>query len=59
MASGTGKQKVNKDKEMASHLKKIGYPHGRRMTSPVWQFDPRQVGSNKYVRYIEARRKSR
>jgi hypothetical protein len=26
------KEAVNKDKAMASHLKAIGYPHGRRMT---------------------------
>lgn len=27
-------EKRNKDKEMASHLRNSGYPHGRRMGTP-------------------------
>lgn len=49
------REEVNKDKAMAAHLKKSGYPHGRRMTSPVWPFNRTQVGSNKYVRYLITR----
>lgn len=29
-----GKDTSTKDKEMAAHLKKMGYPHGRRFTRP-------------------------
>jgi hypothetical protein len=56
MADSSGKNKINKDKAMAAHLKKIGYPHGRRMSSPVWPFDLHQVGSNCYVRYVRSKR---
>jgi hypothetical protein len=34
------KEAVNKDKAMASHLKAIGYPHGRRMTATHCPPDP-------------------
>ena len=34
------KEAVNKDKAMASHLKQIGYPHGRRMTYTHCPPDP-------------------
>jgi hypothetical protein len=34
------KEAVNKDKAMASHLKAIGYPHGRRMTVTHCPPDP-------------------
>ena len=52
----SGQQKKNRDKEMAAHLKRIGYPHGRRWTSPSWPFDVKQVGSNCYVRYLLTQR---
>lgn len=35
-----GKDAVNKDKAMASHLKATGYPHGRRMTATHCPPDP-------------------
>lgn len=56
MAEGAGKNQVNKDKAMAAYLKKSGYPHGRRPNGPCWPFDSKQVGSNKYVRYLRSRR---
>jgi hypothetical protein len=54
-------EKQNKDKAMAAHLKRSGYPHGRRMTSPspASVFKRDQVGSNCYVRYLESRRNRR
>jgi hypothetical protein len=58
MADGSGKNRITRDKAMAAHLRKIGYPHGRRMSAPHWPFDLHQVGSNKYVRYIARKRKA-
>lgn len=52
MAEGTGNQQKGKDSAMAAHLKKSGYPHGRRMSAPSWPFNPKQIGSNKYVRRL-------
>lgn len=51
-----GKAQGNKDAAMAAHLKASGWPHGRRWTREAWPFNPRQVGSNKYVRYLERMR---
>jgi hypothetical protein len=52
-------ERKNRDKAMAAHLKAIGYPHGRRMSSPspasLLRRD--QVGSNNYVRYVERSRR--
>lgn len=58
-SDGGGKNRVIRDKAMASHLKKMGYPHGRRFSAPSWPFNKEQVGSNKYVRYLESRRDRR
>lgn len=48
------KEKI-KNQEMVAHLRRMGYPHGRRATSPVWPFNKDQIGSNKYVRYLKTR----
>lgn len=50
------REQVNKDKAMAAHLVRMGVPHGKRLTSPIWPFNKAQVGSNKYVRYLESLR---
>lgn len=40
-----------KDKEMAAHLKKMGYPHGRRFTAGLSNIPSLQdVGSAAYRR---------
>lgn len=44
--------KNNKDREMAAHLVKSGYPHGRRKTSTLAPPSPsmKDVGSAAYRR---------
>lgn len=49
------KEAVNKDKAMASHLKQIGYPHGKRWTATRCPPDPmghKYPGSAAYRRLM-------
>lgn len=48
----SGKEKSTKDREMAAHLVRSGYPHGRRKTSTLAPPEPamKDVGSAAYRR---------
>jgi len=48
-----------RDKEMASHLKKMGYPHGRRFTKGLSNIpNLAEVGSAAYRRLKERTKRS-
>lgn len=56
----TSSKKNNKDREMAAHLVKSGYPHGRRKSTTLAPPSPsmKDVGSAAYRRRMSKTRKN-
>jgi hypothetical protein len=50
-ASDQRGSRANRDKEMAAHLKKMGYPHGRRFSTGLSNIPSlKDIGSAAYRR---------